>query len=291
MVHVACSVTGLAAGLLCAGGLLFEGTRVAGVGRHGVFGWVDPSYLPYVLYLAVVPGIVGHTGGPAGQAGMAPPTRRPLLHPSRSRLLSLAPIACPQGITFHAVLARRHAPARASPLLPWPGFNTLLKYLDPLVISLPCNLEPLIGSLLGWAAGVVSPPGGLTYAGGALVVASTLVVSYASHMREKRQSALADDARGPGDAEVGAAGEEGQHLMAVDSSGDAAACKGSGSGGGSESSELAAVTPALGGWAAAAAGTPGDVAHPAAGPATALSWGRMDSWSHPERSSAAEGRG
>lgn len=41
---------------------------MAAVGRHGVFGWVAPAYLPYVLYLAVVPGIVGHTGGHCGAA-------------------------------------------------------------------------------------------------------------------------------------------------------------------------------------------------------------------------------
>ena len=43
--------------------------------------------------------------------------------------------------------------------LPHSGFNTLLRYMDPLIISLACNLEPLIGTLLGWAAGMVAPPG------------------------------------------------------------------------------------------------------------------------------------
>ncbi|KAL4448195.1 hypothetical protein ABPG75_005414 [Micractinium tetrahymenae] len=144
----AVSVTGLAAGLLCLGGVAFEGTRLTGAGKHGVFGWVHPSYLPYMLYLAVVPGIVGHT-----------------------------------------------------------GFNTLLKYMDPLVISLCCNLEPLIGSLLGWAAGVVSPPGAMTYVGGALIMASTFVVSYASHVREKQQQAAGAEGCERGDEEDGAAGE------------------------------------------------------------------------------------
>lgn len=69
------------------------------------------------------------------------------------------------------------------------GFNTLLRYMDPLLISLACNMEPLIGSLLGWALGLVAPPGAWTYVGGGLVLASTCVVSLASHCREKRQAA------------------------------------------------------------------------------------------------------
>lgn len=51
-----------------------------------------------------------------------------------------------------------------------------------------CNLEPLLGSLLGWAVGVVTAPGPWTYVGGALVLASTATVSIASHRREKRQA-------------------------------------------------------------------------------------------------------
>lgn len=51
-----------------------------------------------------------------------------------------------------------------------------------------CNLEPLLGSLLGWAVGVVTAPGPWTYVGGVLVLASTATVSIASHQREKRQA-------------------------------------------------------------------------------------------------------
>ena len=60
-------MTGLAAVLLTLSALLFEGARLLAAGRHGVLGWAaDLHYLPYVLYLAVVPGIVGHTGGRLG---------------------------------------------------------------------------------------------------------------------------------------------------------------------------------------------------------------------------------
>ncbi|KAL4418952.1 hypothetical protein ABPG77_001774 [Micractinium sp. CCAP 211/92] len=226
----AVSVTGLAAGLLCIGGLLFEGSRVTATGRHGVFGWVSPSYLPYVLYLAVVPGIVGHT-----------------------------------------------------------GFNTLLKYMDPLVISLSCNLEPLIGSLLGWAAGVVSPPSAMTYVGGALVMASTFVVSYAAHMREKQHRSPAGGQPGLGGEEDGAAGEEAQLLVAMEGRSEAAARKGSGRVGDSASSEVAVAAPALGA-AAAAAAEPGsaDTAQAGAALASVASWDRVGSWSRPEQSPADE---
>lgn len=58
------SVTGLAALLLTLTALLFEGASLVAAGRHGVLGWAaDLHYLPFVAYLAVVPGIVGHTGG------------------------------------------------------------------------------------------------------------------------------------------------------------------------------------------------------------------------------------
>lgn len=45
-------------------------------------------------------------------------------------------------------------------------------------------MEPLLGSLIGWAGGVVPPPGPWTYGGGALIMGSTAVVSLASHRRE-----------------------------------------------------------------------------------------------------------
>ena len=57
-------VTALAALLLTLGGLLFEGAALFAAGRRGVLGWAgDLHYLPFVAYLAVGPGIVGHTGG------------------------------------------------------------------------------------------------------------------------------------------------------------------------------------------------------------------------------------
>lgn len=56
-------VTGFAALLLSIAALSAGQAQFLGVGRQGLFGWLlDKSYLPKILYLAIVPGIVGHTG-------------------------------------------------------------------------------------------------------------------------------------------------------------------------------------------------------------------------------------
>ena len=56
-------VTGFAALLLSISALSTGQAQVLGIGSSGLFGWLmDKSYLPKILYLAVVPGIVGHTG-------------------------------------------------------------------------------------------------------------------------------------------------------------------------------------------------------------------------------------
>lgn len=162
--------------------------------------------------------------------------------------------------------------------------------MDPLVISLSCNLEPLIGSLLGWAAGVVAPPGSMTYVGGALVMASTFAVSYAAHMREKRQSTRSEG--GLGDEEGGAEGEEAQGLIAAEGRSEAAARKGSSRVGSSAGSELAVMAPAAAtGAAAVGPAVPDGAAHAAPALAAAPSWGRMDSWSQPEQSPTEGQRG
>ena len=189
--------------------MLLEGAGAGvGGGRGSVWGWLASAhYLPYVLYLALVPGIVGHTGRWAGgqrQAG--------------------------GGSGGGGARGGAHTPARVDtqacgchplcsappPLPPPPGFNGVLAHLSPLVISLACNMEPLIGSLLGWAARVVAPPGAWTWVGGALVLASTALVSVAQHRREARErergltSAALDRAFSMGgqDGEDAAAAEE-----------------------------------------------------------------------------------
>jgi hypothetical protein len=63
--------------------------------------------------------------------------------------------------------------------------NLILKWLDPLVVTLALNLEPLIGSIIGFLMGVASPPGVWTYAGGACLLVATAVVSIAADRRER----------------------------------------------------------------------------------------------------------
>ncbi|DBA79052.1 TPA: hypothetical protein ACH3X1_008910 [Trebouxia sp. C0004] len=56
-------VTGFAALLLSIAALVVGEATFSGSGNTGLFGWMtDKAYLPKILYLAVVPGIVGHTG-------------------------------------------------------------------------------------------------------------------------------------------------------------------------------------------------------------------------------------
>lgn len=56
-------VTGFAALLLSIAALASGKATLFASGNSGLFGWVtDVNYLPKILYLAVLPGIVGHTG-------------------------------------------------------------------------------------------------------------------------------------------------------------------------------------------------------------------------------------
>lgn len=56
-------VTGIAAVQLTLAALAIERQSMFKAGEKGVFGWAaDAHFAPYVLYLALGPGIVGHTG-------------------------------------------------------------------------------------------------------------------------------------------------------------------------------------------------------------------------------------
>ena len=56
-------VTGFAALLLSIAAVASGEATLSASGNSGLFGWVtDTTYLPKILYLAVLPGIVGHTG-------------------------------------------------------------------------------------------------------------------------------------------------------------------------------------------------------------------------------------
>ena len=55
-------VTAIGAILLTIASIGLEGTSYSGITDFSVFGWIDPIWLPAVLYLAIGPGLVGHTG-------------------------------------------------------------------------------------------------------------------------------------------------------------------------------------------------------------------------------------
>lgn len=56
-------VTAIGAILLTISSMGIEGSAFSGVDTNlSVFGWMDPIWLPAVLYLAIGPGLVGHTG-------------------------------------------------------------------------------------------------------------------------------------------------------------------------------------------------------------------------------------
>ena len=85
----------------------------------GIIGWTDAEYFPWFLALALIAGLLGHT-----------------------------------------------------------GLNTCLKYISPLVISTSVTLEPLLGSLIGWAFFGSGVPGKWTWVGGTILVVGVLLVIY-----------------------------------------------------------------------------------------------------------------
>ena len=93
-------------------------------GANGAFGYLSSKLGWWVLYLAVGPGLVGHT-----------------------------------------------------------GFNTLLRFFSPLVISMAFPFEPLVGSVIGLALGLEKVPGALTWLGGAMIVAALAYNTYCESAR------------------------------------------------------------------------------------------------------------
>lgn len=73
--------------------------------------------------------------------------------------------------------------------------------MSPLVLTLAQTLDPVIGSLLGWAFGLMAAPGLLTYAGGAVLLAATVFVTLAGAQRRKleAESAAAEKANADDD--------------------------------------------------------------------------------------------
>lgn len=129
-------VTAVSAVLMSLIALAVDRPGIFVAGRGGLFGYWASHHWAWVLYLAVVPGLVGHT-----------------------------------------------------------GFNTLLRFFSPLVISMAFPLEPLIGSIMGFLAGLSDVPGILTWLGGAATVGALMYNTYCESRRTaNRQRKAAVDA-------------------------------------------------------------------------------------------------
>lgn len=70
------------------------------------------------------------------------------------------------------------------------GFNTVLKYMTPLMVSLAVQFEPVVGPLIGWATGVAAAPGIFTWIGGVIVMVATAGATVATALRQKKEERL-----------------------------------------------------------------------------------------------------
>ncbi|KAN0026788.1 hypothetical protein ACTFIV_007779 [Dictyostelium citrinum] len=66
------------------------------------------------------------------------------------------------------------------------GMNAIIKYIEPVVISVTLLLEPPIGSLMGYVVGVEGLPTFFTYIGGPFIIGGCLIVTISSHLRNKK---------------------------------------------------------------------------------------------------------
>jgi len=116
---------------------------------YGLFGWSSTTFIPVIIYLAIVPGFVGHT-----------------------------------------------------------GINAIIKYLDPVVISVTLLMEPVIGSFMGYFAGVSTLPGLYTFLGGPVIIAGCVWVTVAAHKRAQANKYVQlDEKAGEGEMSGDALGE------------------------------------------------------------------------------------
>jgi drug/metabolite transporter (DMT)-like permease len=117
-------------------------------------------------------------------------------------LLTLAGLAFEQGTwigqdrhgVFGWLASRRYGPlivylGIVGGLIGHTGFNTVLKYITPLTVSLAGQMEPILAPLIGWWLNVMQPPGLLTYIGGAVVLVATIIVIIATARRQAADQA------------------------------------------------------------------------------------------------------
>ena len=134
-------VTATSAVLLTLVALFTDRAQLFAAGRDGVFGYFASRHWVWVAYLAVVPGLIGHT-----------------------------------------------------------GFNTLLRFFPPLVISMAFPMEPLVGSIIGFALGLTQVPGVLTWIGGAIIMAALVYNTYRESARQAARQKKAAISQATADA-------------------------------------------------------------------------------------------
>lgn len=101
----------------------------------GILGWLDLDYLPWFLALALIAGILGHT-----------------------------------------------------------GLNTCLRYTPPLVVSTSVTMEPIIGSLIGYAIFDSGLPGFWTWIGGPILIAGIILVIIGTPQDDTNNDTIVEEA-------------------------------------------------------------------------------------------------
>ena len=124
-------VTLIGALLLIPASLILEPTSA----DLGIVGWLDMDYLPWFLALALIAGILGHT-----------------------------------------------------------GLNTCLRYTPPLVVSTSVTLEPIIGSLIGYAIFDSGLPGFWTWIGGPILIAGIILVIIGTPQDDTNNDTIVEEA-------------------------------------------------------------------------------------------------
>ncbi|GLE04206.1 hypothetical protein PINS_up013117 [Pythium insidiosum] len=69
------------------------------------------------------------------------------------------------------------------------GYISVMKYFDPIVISVVCLVEPIVANVMGIVVGVDSIPGALTFAGATLVIGGTLMVILTQNRKTEQHDA------------------------------------------------------------------------------------------------------
>ena len=124
-------VTLIGALLLIPASLILEPTSA----DLGIVGWLDMDYLPWFLALALIAGILGHT-----------------------------------------------------------GLNTCLRYTPPLVVSTSVTMEPIIGSLIGYAIFDSGLPGFWTWIGGPILIAGIILVIIGTPQDDTNNDTIVEEA-------------------------------------------------------------------------------------------------